>query len=366
MSNINYKNVFEVIGVYFANTYWNVLYKEAYKAYKEKQSASLEEAYRETIEKYSRGFCSPADKNERVPKYYVMIIKDLHNNFREYLGSGETLMGFIDIISSFLLPNEYYKSLSQHDTRKDIIVRKIMIKTVMTFTIYIAQEEVRKVTDEKIRPDKKHVSEWKKKFIDILNQERNAFSTLLLAQGSGIDIKNKEEIPHIPKEVYDKLQQTIKKLLLEKHELTVTVNKYAKYIGVLKKIINEKDFKSKTKSGPKKSSTSESSSSSSSSSSSESEEEPETPVVSKNRRGGNARPISKTTKFNKTSKLSTLTKKPQLEPEELQPKVEVPVKSEALQQLENEEYSGEEIIMENANIEEFGLPSGDEMQADEL
>lgn len=355
MSKITSENIFEIIGVYFANTYWNTLYQLALDDWRDEKFDKKEEAYKTMIERYSRAFCSPNEQNERINKHYVRIIKDLYINFKEYLNSGDTLLGFIDIISKFLLPIEYYKTLSSRDTTKDIIIRKILTKTLMKFTIYILQEEVKKVIDEKLRNEKKYVIEWKNKFIDILTQERNEFCTLLLAQNSGIDIRNKDEIPQIPKEVCDKLQLKIKNLILEKSDLIHKLNKYTEYISLLKKIIKENEMNKENKN----------------------ENENFQPNLNK------LKNKIITSKSTRASRLSQINKKPinkeiqqesKEEPKEEHKEIQQEHKekqqeikeNQALKQLENEEYSGDE-FQENiraVNVEEIDLPAN-EFQTDE-
>jgi len=354
MSNITSENIFELIGVYFANCYWNTLYTLSIDVWREEQFDKKDEAYKTIIERYSRAFCAPNDKNEKLNKHYVRIIKDIYLQYREFLGTGETLVGFIDVVSGFLLPKDYYKSLSSSDPKKDIILRKILTKTLMKFTIYISQQEVENVIDEKLRQDKKCITEWKKKFIDILTHERNEFCTLLLAQGSGIDIKNKDEIPQIPKEVCDKLQMQIKKLIIEKSELIHKINKYVKYINVLKKIVREKDSIIEKMVNA-----------------SESEEDEKTPVTRSSQSRKKVSYRTSRTPIRFTRKVRSETPEPtesKTKPAESSANISqvFELKNKALEELENEEYSGEEITIDDkvVNVEEVELP-GDEFKSDE-
>lgn len=364
MSHVTSENIFEIIGVYFANTYWNTLYQLALDAWREEQFDKIEDAFKTMIERYSRAFCAPNDQNERINKHYLRIVKDLYMNYREFLQTGDTLLDFIDNVTKFFIPEDYYRTLSRRDPKKDVIFRKILTKSLMKFTIYISQEEAKKVTDAKLRTEKKYVVDWKKKFIDILTQERNEFCTLIMAQKSGIDIKNKDEIPQIPKEVCDKLQVKIKDLIVEKSDLIHQINKYVKYINVLKKIIREKDAEIEELGG---SITEESSS----------EEEPVKKSNLGSRRGGSTRQINKNLRTKMTSRVSGITRKPHLveEPKpisETEPKSKVessksePEFDPALEALKSEEYSGDEFENNTkpVNVEEIELPD-EEFQPDE-
>ena len=232
--------VFEIIGVYFSNCYWNTIYNTALDDLRNGVFSKKEDAYRAVIEKYSKAFCAVAAKNEKMNKHYLAIVKDIYKQYKQYLSNGDTYMGFVDNVSKLLLPKGYYKTLSTRDERKDEVLRTILTKALMRFTIHITQNEIKNIVGDD-RQNKQKVTEIKNKFIDILTFERNEFSNLLMAKSTGVDIKDRDEIPQIPKEVSDKLQSKIKKLIDEKNEIIRERNNYAKYVNTLKKIIEEKD-----------------------------------------------------------------------------------------------------------------------------
>jgi hypothetical protein len=244
MEAITSDRVFEVIGVYFANCYWNNLYKSAKDLYLEGNIDSIEEAYRTAIERYHKAFCTVA-VGPNGNKYYDELIKDLHNNYKFYLQTGGTLMDFIDTCTSFFLPRDYYKKMARLDPKKVTIFRQIITKTVTKFTTFLLQEEVARAVKKDVRSNqdaqKQSIEAWKKKFIEIMVGERNEFCSLIMASTSGVNIKNKEDIPSIPKEVCDKMQNKIKTLIAEKAAITSDYNKLVGLIGELKRIIKDKD-----------------------------------------------------------------------------------------------------------------------------
>lgn len=361
MAEITSENIFEVLGVYFANAYWNTLYHMAVDEWREERFNKQDDAYKTIIERYSRAFCTPDSKDERISKQYLQILMDLHKKYKEFLQTSDTLLGFIDVVSKFFLPKEYYRTLASRDPKKDIIFRKILTKTVMKFTIYISQEEVKNVIDIKLRQEKKYVINLKKKFIDILTQERNEFCTLLLAKNSGIDIKNRDEIPQIPKEVCDKLQLQIKKLITEKADLIHKLNGYAKYIGILKKIIRKNESMIEKLGGNQ---------TGSSESGTEEEEKPRNGKRAVRARDRTARTVSRVRKPNNPP--SHVTSKPETAaqshttPSHATPSHAAPEPDHALEELKNEEYSGDEFETNDRvrNVEEVELPEN-EFQPDE-
>lgn len=237
---MNPDKIFEVIGAYFANCYWNNLYALAQEYYKEGEFDNLIEAYKKTIEKYSKAFSSSGDESE-INKHYIRIIKDIYLNYREVFKNTDTLLEFVDKVSKLIIPPDYYKTLLHHDSKKDIIFRNILIKSITRFTIFISQpEQLKLISDQQSRTNNVCLLEWKKKFMDFFELERNEFATLLLAQFNGVNIKQ-ESSDRISKEVCEKLQSKVRELLEEKSGLIREVNNYIKYIGILKKIIREKE-----------------------------------------------------------------------------------------------------------------------------
>lgn len=237
MDEITSDKIFEIIGVYFANCYWNNLYTLAQENWKEGKYKTIQDAYSAVIDKYSKAFRADNDSSDK--KHYDRIIKDLYINYREYLHSRDTLIEFIDRVSKFLLPYDYYKTLTPRDPKKDTIFRNILTKSVARFTIFLSRQEVEKVTTEGNRLDRTLMIEWKKKFVDIIIRERDEFCTLLMAQTAGISLNQDDNL--ISKEICDRLREKIRDLMEEKAKLVKTVNDYAKYINVLKSVVQEKD-----------------------------------------------------------------------------------------------------------------------------
>jgi|ERR1700678_214442 len=238
MNQVTSDKVFEVIGVYFANSYWNNIYNLASDYWRDEKYDKLIDAYKYVLGIYSRGFCTQNGQNGQFNNYYNRIVKDIYINYKDFLQTSDTFLNFIDVVTKYLLPTDYYKSLSSYDPKKENIFKRILTKTVMKFTIYISQYEIQNVVDKKLRIEKRYIVNWKNKFIDILTQEKNEFCALLLAQNSGINITN-DDIPQIPKMVCDKLQISMKKLIQEKSQLIHDKNKLIEYIKVLKKIIED-------------------------------------------------------------------------------------------------------------------------------
>src|SRR6202012_1044985 len=117
--------VFEIISVYFVNCFWNELHKSASDIWMNDKFDTLADAYKAVVETYQKAFCMPGNDN----KHYNQIIKNLYDSYKVYLNSNETQMGFIDTVSKYFLPRDYYQGLARQDPKKNTVFRQILTKS---------------------------------------------------------------------------------------------------------------------------------------------------------------------------------------------------------------------------------------------
>jgi hypothetical protein len=180
---------------------------------------------------FNKAFCQPGSK------HYVTILKDMYKFYKTH-ASQDTLSGFLDLMAKFFIPRDSYEEMG-HDRRKDSIVKNILCRTLTRFTMHINEKEIDHVVNEKTRSNKDLIVNLKNKYIEMIIIERNEFSSILLAKNSGINIKNKDEIPSISKEISDKMQETIRKLIVEKEELKKERNSIVQYCQELVKKVEQ-------------------------------------------------------------------------------------------------------------------------------
>jgi hypothetical protein len=239
---VNQTDVFEVFGAYFTNCYWNHLYDQALQIWSKEGYETLDEAYRTVINRYNMAFCRKAGVKEKINKHYTTIVKDLYKNYKEYLQVSDTYAGFVDSVVKILIPKNFYEKMSERDFRKDEIFRDVLTKTLTRFTMFVGQEGVAHAVTSALRKKTvalERMNQWKKKYIDLLCQERNNLCGLLLAKNSGVDIRNPEEVPSMPKQVCDKLSERIKQLIGEKNKMIVERNQYAKLAMAYKEVVRK-------------------------------------------------------------------------------------------------------------------------------
>jgi hypothetical protein len=253
MSDENCDRAFEIIGVYYANCYWNRHYKTASDTVKDGKYLDIQEAYKTTVERYNRAFGRMENPDERINPGYKDVIEDLTKYYEGQINRMRALENkemtvrisyrdFVDTITGHLLPKDEYEGMLKYDNKKEKSFRKILTTTVAKFTMFVIRSGITDVIDKQVRTNKelahRYLRGWSDKFTEILTEERNDFCNLILASRSGIDV-NKENMSSVPKMVVDRMQDDIKELLEENNTLRQTINKHVDFIGALKKVIVE-------------------------------------------------------------------------------------------------------------------------------
>jgi len=253
----NCNRAFEIVGVYFANCFWNRQYKIAFDAVKDGKYLDMHEAYKVVIERYNRAFGRQERHDEKINPQYTEIMDDIRTYYETQINKIRELedkkviirlsyRDFIDTFANYLLPKDEYESMLKYDVRKEKNVRMIFTQTVAKFTMYIIRDGSSDVIDNQIRSNpessRRYLRIWSNKFSEILDKERNDLCNLILASRSGIDV-TKENMDSVPKLVVDKMQSELRELMEEKGALEVTVNKYVDYIEALKKLLSKSQRK---------------------------------------------------------------------------------------------------------------------------
>ena len=253
----NVNRAFQTIGVYFANAFWNRLYKNAVDLVKNGDIFDITESYKITVERYNRGFYRQENVDERINPQYTAVISDLKDYYEEQINRMRVIeekpvsvhfsdRDFIDTMSKYMLPKDEYEKLGKYDARKEKYFRLIMTQSVAKFTMFAIRSGSSDVVDKQVRSDvemsKRYIRNWCDQFISIITGERDQLCNLILASRSGIDI-SKENMDSVPKMVVDKLQEEMQLLINEKTNLEVTVNKYADYANALKKLLEKEQKK---------------------------------------------------------------------------------------------------------------------------
>lgn len=235
--------VFEFIGVYFTNAYWNRLFKRAETQWKKKEFREINDAYKTNIEIYNDAFSKKKTERERYNKHYIQILRDLQEEYMKYAKTTNiTLVGFIDVVSKCLLPRKEYSQLPRQHRSKDKIVRQALSQSLSKFTIYIIENEIPCIISNRYAADDvkyKHMTRVKNKFIEFLTFEKEKLYSISIAGRNGVNLEE-NPMPRT-KDIAKPLKKQIKELIAEKSDLISRCNKYVDLINKLKEIIVAKD-----------------------------------------------------------------------------------------------------------------------------
>lgn len=111
--------VYEVIGTYFVDQYYNHLYVMAKKAAEIGHAPNITDGYRANVMKYQHGISSNAT-------YYKQTVAGLHEYYQKHSGQGTTTIAdFEDQVLTQFIPDEFYDSFTSADRNtalRDIVV----------------------------------------------------------------------------------------------------------------------------------------------------------------------------------------------------------------------------------------------------
>ena len=124
--------VFEIMGAFFIDTYYNDLYLKARDDVQSGRQDSITEAYRRNVINYMRGVASRKD-------LYVRVVKDLHKYYQQNSGFVAIIFSeFEDKFLSQFIPAEYYKDFNENN--KDSVLREIIVQTVNDLGVTIVSK----------------------------------------------------------------------------------------------------------------------------------------------------------------------------------------------------------------------------------
>jgi hypothetical protein len=133
--------VFDVIGSFFVDVFYNNHYIFAKNLVDSGRAESITDAYRSTIVNYMSGVASRKD-------LYMSVVKSLHEYYQKTSGfSSVVFSDFEDKFISLFIPPEYYRDFTEK--RKDSTLHEIIVKSVNEFGSVILQPKlIRNVIDD--------------------------------------------------------------------------------------------------------------------------------------------------------------------------------------------------------------------------
>lgn len=196
--------VFENIGTFFVDTFYNSLYLKARDKVKAGHSSSITEAYKANVVNYMRGISARND-------LYMRTVKELYKYYRESSGfTAVTFSEFENRILEQFIPKEYYNLFTEK--QKDKTLHEIIVKSVNEFgEIVLTMNVLRNVIDDHMNTF--NVQSLQDKLIDIFILQREDYYSKFVKEISNHNCDNR-----VSKDIVDKLKEAFvneKKLRLD-------------------------------------------------------------------------------------------------------------------------------------------------------
>jgi len=238
MTEIKPEIVYDIVGTYFVKTFWITLYDIAKEEAARLKNQPLSDVYSRTVDIYVSTVTKREDKEERLNKSYIAIVKDIYNDTKKYIPQMGTMTDFIDFVVKQFVHPDYYTILSKQSSLKETLFRNILSKALGQFSIFVTTDELSVVLDntERKKNWEKNMNNWQKQFIQILQNEKSELHKLFLAEKHGVKLQNGR-----PVDMSEKLQNQIRVLTSTLQEKETLIAKQQKYIEFLKVTIKSRD-----------------------------------------------------------------------------------------------------------------------------
>jgi hypothetical protein len=211
-------SIFEILGAYFCDTFFNHIYRSAHL--NTKNNSSLTDEYMRRVHAYVIGV--KTDK-----ECYSEVVQGIHSYF---IGTTRfTTMSFNDFVDNVIkvcVPADYFTQFTQQD--KDELLSSIICDLVSNIAIYTTQPDIlRKIIDEHKTKAEVTVRMIQDSIISFLTTKRTTIHNKFLQK-----IGQSREFVSI--DTIKDMEKVIKRLVKEKSDLT------SNFIALEKSIIDAK------------------------------------------------------------------------------------------------------------------------------
>lgn len=158
--------IFDNIGSFFVDTFYNGLYLKARDLVKTGRAGSITDAYRANVINYMKGI-------EQRPDLYISVVKKLHEYYQKSSGFGAVVFSeFEDKVLSQFIPREYYRDFTEK--HKDSTLHEIIVRTVSDLGEIILQKDLlKRVIDDHM--NSANVQILQDKMMDVLITQREDY-----------------------------------------------------------------------------------------------------------------------------------------------------------------------------------------------
>ncbi len=195
-------SIFQIVGAYFIDVYYNHLYTEAIKFRTDGKVASVTEGYRHA----TFAFLSAIDNKSKAYKaeHYNKLLQGINEYFITWTNfSSLTLSECIDKIVREFVPADYFASLNKEQKRN--ILRSVLIDSIREFTKIVVGEFLGAIIDN--HEEAANIEALKEKMVDVFIMRRETIFHKFIDCRSGGQIDEK-----VDKRFADKLRNEVIRL----------------------------------------------------------------------------------------------------------------------------------------------------------
>jgi hypothetical protein len=204
-------SVYQIVGAYFIDVYYNHFYTEAVKFRNAGQVPNITEGYRHATFAFITAIDNKSTKTYKV-KHYNQLLTGINEYFKLWTSfSTLTLSECIDKIVNEFVPDDYSQTLSKEQKRS--ILRMILIDVLRKFTKIVTTEYLQLIIDN--HEEQANIEALKEVIINLFIEEREFMFHKFLASSSG-----SADAETVDKKFADRMRQEIERLNTEKQQMS--------------------------------------------------------------------------------------------------------------------------------------------------
>ena len=213
----NYSNrtisVFQIIGAYLSDIYYNHLYTEAQKLKTNGKTSTVTEGYRNACYAFLSALDVKCKEHYKV-EHYNQLLTGINEYFQTWTSFNTlTISECMNKISKEFVPDDYYNELDRDNKRT--IVRNVLIDCIRETTKMVIVDYLESIIDN--HDEEENIEIIKEKIVDILILEREKMFHKFLERAGGTSEDK------VDKKFLDKILLELDKLNKEKKILVQTV-----------------------------------------------------------------------------------------------------------------------------------------------
>lgn len=226
------KSIFEIVGTYLVDIYYNHLYENAMKFMQEGQTKNITDGYRHAL----FGFNAAFDKKSKY--YKIENFSDLLNGinamFSKWTSFGTlTTYECITKIADEFIPTEYVKTAKRD--QKISIVQNVLVGTIYNMTKFMGKDFIVNIIDQHDIPET--ITLMKEKIFEILANQREIWYHKFVDINSGSTSTDDK----VDKSVAERMRQELQKMVDERMKYGKVIDELYKQLEASQTQIIEKD-----------------------------------------------------------------------------------------------------------------------------